>query len=141
MASFCWNECGIVSLIRPIGYTFSDKSKVHDDRGSHDGILEKLRLYQDRFSHLTNDTDAANTIREEAANERSRLQETPPPKAGNRPEKARDSGHAELQDDAKKDPPGQVKAATSKDSQKSVDANQLAATRTSLDHTITVSFF
>lgn len=122
-----------------IGYIFSDKSKVHDERGSHDGILEKLRVYQDRFSHLTNDIDAANTVREDTGDERSRLQETALPKTGIRPEKVRDSGHAELQDDAKKDPPGQVKAATSKDSQKSVDANQLAATRTSLDHTITVS--
>lgn len=121
-----------------IKYNVSDKSKVHDDRGSHDGILEKLRLYQDRFSHLTNDIDATNTMREDTGDERSRLQETAPPKTGHRPEKVRDSGH-ELQDDAKKEPPGQVKAATSKDSQKSVDANQLAATRTSLDHTITVS--
>lgn len=114
---------------------------MHDDRGSHDDILEKLRLYQDRFSHLINDADAANTMREDTGRERGRLPETAPPKAGNRPEKTRDSSRDELQDNAKKDPPGQVKAATSKDSQKPVDANQLAATRTSLDHTITVSVF
>ncbi|KAK3856637.1 hypothetical protein Pcinc_037049 [Petrolisthes cinctipes] len=115
-----------------------DKNKIHDDRGSHDDILEKLRLYQDRLSHLSNDTDVVNAMREDAENERSRRPDTATAKAGNRPENTRDSGHGEVHDEAKKDQPKQVRAASSKDSKKPVDVKQLAATRTSLDHTITM---